>query len=196
MDTRGPIEHAEGMSFTFPPPAVLSVALVLLAAGTGCHRLTGEPTREITTPEPQTFFVSTPGGVVAQVRYEEPLEGAPDFQLKPLENWSEQETAADALGRIGQPAVPALVEALKSPQADVRVKAAEVLARMGTGAKDAAPQLTVALDDPDERVRKTATRALGMIGQEAAPAVPALMRSLMQPEPAPPSGKLRPVPAN
>jgi HEAT repeat protein len=76
----------------------------------------------------------------------------------------------------------------------VRLKAAEVLARMGTDAQPAAAELTRLLDDPDERIRKAAARALGMIGPAAADAVPALMRSLTQPEPLPPSGELRPVP--
>lgn len=193
MDISGQIEHAEGM-MTCPRNRSFFAAAVGLAALAGCHRMTGEPTREITTPVQETFFVSTPVGTVAQVGHQEPVAPVPDLRLKPIEDWSEQETAADALGRIGPPAVPALVDALKSPDAAVRLKAAEVLARMGTDAKEAATPLTLVLDDNDERVRKAATRALGMIGEEAAPAVPALMRSLMQPEPLPPAGNLQPVP--
>ncbi|HEX5103979.1 MAG TPA: HEAT repeat domain-containing protein, partial [Pirellulaceae bacterium] len=75
---------------------------------------------------------------------------------------------------------------------DVRLKAVEVLARMGSDANPAVPDLVALLDDPDERIRKAATRTLGRIGPEAAPAVPALMRSLLQPEPSLPA--LQPVP--
>lgn len=169
------------------------VFCVALALAAGCHELTGEPTRQIRTPEPPTTFISTAGGYVAHASFEDDAVEE-RFTVKPIAAWTEQETAADALGRIGPPAVPALVEALKSPEADVRLKAVDVLARMGNDAKDATPDLIRLLDDPDERIRKAATRALGIIGPEAAPAVPALMRSLMQPEPLPPAGELKPVP--
>lgn len=173
------------------PAGALSLLCLVLA---GCHKLTGEPTKQIETPVPPTFFVSTPGGMVARAGYDEPAANSEPFVIKPIDAWSEQETAADALGRIGSAAVPALTEALRSNDPDVRLKAAEVLARMGTDAKPAAADLTRLLDDPDERIRKAAARALGMIGPDAADAVPALMRSLTQPEPPPPTGELRPVP--
>ena len=98
--------------------------------------------------------------------------------IKTLSEKSEQEVAMEALGRIGPPAVPALTEALASPDAEVRLHAAKTLARMGSDAKDAVPSLLPLLEDSDERVRKAVTRALGQIGPDAAAAVPALVRKL------------------
>lgn len=103
--------------------------------------------------------------------------------LRPRETWTERETVAEALGRIGPAAVPALVSALQRPEAEARLQAIEVLGRMGPDAKDAVAELTRMLDDPDLRIRKAAARTLGLIGPEAAAAVPALMRSLVEPTP-------------
>lgn len=99
---------------------------------------------------------------------------------------TEQEAAATALGRIGMPAVPALIQVLRHRDPAVRKQAALVLARIGPEAFEAVPELTATLDDTDESVRKAAARALGQIGPAAAEAVPALMRSLVQPTPLPP----------
>jgi len=49
--------------------------------------------------------------------------------------------ACDALARIGLPAVPALVAALRSPRPDVRARAARVLGRMGPLSARALPDL-------------------------------------------------------
>nr|WP_044181354.1 HEAT repeat domain-containing protein [Pirellula staleyi] len=120
----------------------------------------------------------------AQVAYtENDAAGRDHFQLQPFEQWTEEQTATDALGRIGPPAIPALIQALRSQDPIVRRKAAEVLARMGSDAKEAVPDLIRLLDDPDPLIRKTAARTLGRIGPDAAPAIPALMRTLMQPAP-------------
>jgi HEAT repeat protein len=126
-------------------------------------------------PRATTFPTST----VAPAAFLEPVGVTP---LKPFAAWTEQEAAAEALGRIGPAAVPALIEALRSPEPAVRRKAAEVLGRMGPDAKDATAELIRLLDDPDESVRKAATRTLGRIGPSAQEAVPALMRSLLDPE--------------
>jgi hypothetical protein len=114
---------------------------------------------------------------VARAAYLEPVTPA----IKPFPEWSEQEAAADALGRIGAAAVPALIDALHGSDPAVRIKATEVLGRMGADARDAVPHLVKLLDDPDEAVRKAATRTLGRIGPPADPAVPALVRTLLQP---------------
>jgi HEAT repeats len=170
---------------------------LLFAAGAmlgGCDVPLSGPTKEIRSPEPQVVFTSLPTpGEVAQASYVEPARVNDSPGLKPFAQWTEKDTAADALGRIGPAAVPALRQALQSEDADVRLKAVQVLARMGSDAKDAVPDLVVLLDDPDERIRKATTRTLGRIGPEAAPAVPALMRSLLQAEPSPPV-ELQPVP--
>src|SRR4051812_26402386 len=47
-----------------------------------------------------------------------------------LKEWGVRETAADALGRIGVDAVPALVATLTDPEAEVRLQACSALARI------------------------------------------------------------------
>jgi HEAT repeat protein len=89
-----------------------------------------------------------------------------------------REVAADALGRIGTPAVPALAEALSDPVPSVRVDACRALAYMGAKAKDAVPPLTRTLSDPEEAVRQEAARALGQIGDSAQLAIPDLIQML------------------
>jgi len=172
------------------------IILVLVAGSalfSGCGtRLTG-PTKEIQSPEPAVVFTSIPRSGVAHASYAEPIPSTEAARVKPLQDWTEQDAAADALGRIGKPAVPALVQALRSTDADVRLQAVQVLARMGSDAHEAVPDLVALLDDPDERIRKATARTLGRIGPEASPAVPALMRSLLQAEPTPPV-ELQPVP--
>jgi HEAT repeat protein len=125
---------------------------------------------------------------VALASFEQAFPTPPSVPLRPLEYLTEQETAADALARIGPAAVPALLEALHSPDPEVRAKAANVLGRMGPDARDSVPELIRLLDDPDERVRKTVIRALGRIGPAAQDAVPGLMRTLLQSSPQPPTG--------
>ena len=121
-------------------------------------------------------------GGVTRASFEQPIDGqvVETAQIKPFDEWSEQEAAADALGRIGPAAVPSLIETLRDPDPKVRLKAIEVLARMGADAKDAVPELIRLLEDPDEEVRKAAIRTLGRIGPAAKDAVPALMQTLMQ----------------
>jgi HEAT repeat protein len=128
--------------------------------------------------EPQ--YISTSGVSLQPVRTIRDAHVVPaQHSLRPLEEWTEQQAAADALGRIGPPAVPQLVAALESSDSTSRLRAAEVLARMGSDAQDAVPALTRLLDDPDEQIRKAAARTLGRIGPAAEEAVPALMRALL-----------------
>ena len=98
--------------------------------------------------------------------------------LRTQRQWTIEETTIDALGRIGKPAVEALVRALHDPDPRMRERAARVLARVGADAQQAVPDLMAALSDKDEDVRKAAIRALGQIGPAAAEAVPALMEQL------------------
>jgi HEAT repeat protein len=65
-----------------------------------------------------------------------------------------EQTAVNALGRIGSPAVAELATALKDPDARLRNDAAQALAKMGSDAKLAVPELIVALNDPEESVRR------------------------------------------
>ena len=115
----------------------------------------------------------------------QPLENGATtrFTVRPFEDWTMREAVAMALSRIGAASVPALTEALVSPEAQTRQQAAETLARIGPDAAKAVPSLITALDDSDPRVRKAAARALGQIGPAAHEAVPALMRAMQRSEP-------------
>jgi len=161
----------------------LIVVVSLLVAG--CGGLTG-PTKQVETPAPAPGpqFISTSGPSTSNQAPPRPIYDynvAPaQYSLKPLEQWTEQEAAADALGRIGPSAIPQLIELLKSPEPDVRLIAAQVLARMGSDAKEAVPHLIPLLKDRDERIRKSAARTLGRIGPDAAAAVPELMQALLE----------------
>jgi hypothetical protein len=170
----------------------LIVAIVLAAAG-GCNKGQLGPTKEVQVPDggPPVYTSAERAAkeaaearrpqTVARASFEQPLEEPP--RVRPADEWTEQETAADALGRIGAAAVPALVRELTNPDAGVRLKAVEVLGRIGPEAASAAPEVTQLLDDPDPAVRKAAAHTLGQIGPAAKDAVPALMRTLLQPPP-------------
>jgi HEAT repeat protein len=86
--------------------------------------------------------------------------------------------ASLAIIRLGEPAVPGLVEMLKSEDTQQRVTAASTLFGMGTKAKAAVPALAEALSDPSTDLRVSAAMALESIGPDAAPAVPALVNAL------------------
>lgn len=91
------------------------------------------------------------------------------------------EVTIDALGRIGDPAVPALISALHDlKDRALRVAAARALARIGPPAQEAVPDLITALEDDDEDLRKAAVHALGQIGNAASAAVPKLMDELKE----------------
>lgn len=98
-------------------------------------------------------------------------------RIRTREEYSEYETASDALARIGQPAVPEVTTMLHDSDPQVRIRAAEILARIGPPASAAVPELVAMLNDQDREVRKQAARALGQIGPAAAPAVPELLRA-------------------
>jgi len=83
------------------------------------------------------------------------------------ENAAERLASARILGEIGpaaKDAAPALAEALKDPDRDVRQNAAQSLGYIGPGAKAAAPGLIFALKDNDAQVRRSAAFALGKVG--------------------------------
>lgn len=83
-----------------------------------------------------------------------------------------------ALVEIGEPAVPSLVEMLKSPDVNDRTTAASVVFGMGAKAREAVPALAEALADPELEVRMRAAMALESIGPDAAGAVQPLMKAL------------------
>lgn len=89
------------------------------------------------------------------------------------EKAAERAASARILGEIGpaaKDAAPALGEALKDVDRDVRQNAAQSLGYIGPGAKVAAPALIAALQDKEWQVRKSAAFALGKIGSQEAEA--------------------------
>lgn len=171
----------------------LTLAGLSLLAVTGCGYDPYPKPKPVVTPGIESpYFVkratyeagaNPPAALSPALRVERPLAPV----IRPFEQWSEQEVAADTLGRIGAPAIPYLQQSLRSADPITRRQAAEVLGRMGSDAKPAVDDLIALLDDPDAEVRKIAARTLGRIGPDAAPAIPALMRSLVQPEAAAPA---------
>jgi len=81
-------------------------------------------------------------------------------------------------------AVPALMQALKDKEADVRETACEALGDIGAEAKTVVPVLADMLTkDPDLNVRCAAANALGDFKAEARSAIPALKEALKTKEP-------------
>ena len=70
------------------------------------------------------------------------------------------------LSRIGPAAVPALIQALRGRDTDVRSRAAQVLGLIGPEAQAAAPTLVEVLRDPEARVRVRAAEALWQVAQD------------------------------
>jgi HEAT repeat protein len=88
---------------------------------------------------------------------------------------------ASTLATIGsreakQSVAPLLLEALKSPDHQVRQNAVEKLGKIGRDAVSAVGPIVQALRDSDEYVRYAAAEALGSIGSREA--IPALIKSL------------------
>jgi hypothetical protein len=171
----------------------MALLVLMVFCIVGCRQAVSGPKKQIEVPQGgapvftvaerrgvEPASIKSPQNAVRPASFEQPAELRP---LKPLEDWTEQEMAADALGRIGQPAVPELVNALGSLDPNIRLKAVEVLGRMGPEAAQAVPSLTKSLEDPDERIRKAAARTLGRIGPAAQEAVPALVRTLLDQPP-------------
>jgi HEAT repeat protein len=82
--------------------------------------------------------------------------------------------AGKHLQRIGQEAVPALIQELKNKNQNVRINAAYALCTMGSQAKTAVPILIEALNDKNYEVRVAAVISLGRFGKEAKSAIPEL----------------------
>jgi HEAT repeat protein len=83
-----------------------------------------------------------------------------------------------ALIRIGEPAVPALVELLGSEDERLRARAASALWGMGSKGKGAVPALALALGDANFEVRVASAMALESMGPDTTEAMPALIRAL------------------
>lgn len=86
--------------------------------------------------------------------------------------------AVQGLDKIGEPAVPRLIEALDSKDENLRGQAAYALGWMQTKAAEAVPALAEALGDRSSFVRFRAATALALMADEADAAVPALREAL------------------
>jgi HEAT repeat protein len=96
----------------------------------------------------------------------------PQFQGRSLSSWVAdlkgaapytRNAAAYAIGGMGpdaKAAVPALIVALKDPEAAVRFPVCIALREIGPSAKDAIPALTETLDDRNDDVAAMARKAL------------------------------------
>jgi|GEM_PF-6955467 len=94
--------------------------------------------------------------------------------------WGVRDSVAEAIARMGQPAVPYLQAALNDPDPEMRRYAIQGLSRIGPNAVAATPQLTAIVTNQQEspEVRKAAALAIIQIGPPAANAIPALMEVL------------------
>ncbi|MFO0900410.1 MAG: HEAT repeat domain-containing protein [Pirellulales bacterium] len=91
--------------------------------------------------------------------------------------WIVGKHAAAAMGRIGEPARPALVRALHDKDRIVRALAVQQLGRMKADAA-AVAEVVALLNDQESFVRGVAADSLGQMGPPAMPAVPQLVRLL------------------
>jgi HEAT repeat protein len=121
--------------------------------------------------------------VIVLVKIVAPEDTAALAPLRPLLDAGEdpevRANAALALSNIGgkdaAAAVPALLDALRRGDAELRRQAAAAIRNIGPDAKDAVPDLIKALADPDGETRANAALALGGIGPGAEAAVGALV---------------------
>ncbi|MCZ6677540.1 MAG: HEAT repeat domain-containing protein [Candidatus Poribacteria bacterium] len=87
--------------------------------------------------------------------------------------------AAEALGKIGQPAVPALTKALNDKNDQLRVGAVYPLYQIDASKLDTVlPVLIEGIRDADGNVREISVWAAGRMGAAAKDAVPALIQAL------------------
>lgn len=96
--------------------------------------------------------------------------------------------AQTALRRIGPPAVPVLVEALRRSEPPVRRQVLELLGErppFGEAVIDRLEAIIAALQDPDAGVRACAATTLGRLGSDACGSTDALVRTLGDPVPEP-----------
>jgi HEAT repeat protein len=121
------------------------------------------------------FLLVTGNGWAQPIPY---MQVAPLIEQLTDSDFRIRHDAADAIVKIGSPAVPFLIEALQAEDKQVRWRAADALAGIGAEASSAVPTLIATLDDEDEYVRRIAAYALGKIGPEASSAVPELIKAL------------------
>jgi HEAT repeat protein len=102
-------------------------------------------------------------GGLGDARAVEPLSAAlrnPNWE----HDWRDSAAASEALGRLGEPAVGALISAFAYHSKVVRIGAAEAL---GTIGRPAVQPLIALLGDPDLETRELSAQVLAAIGAEA-----------------------------
>ena len=158
----------------------LLIGLALVAI-TGCGGISSEPPRKVEeaaiTAMEQAAKTQIHSGNAPRIEPSTPGVTATSPKIRPRDEFTVDETAADALARIGPAAVPQVLAMLQHSDPQLRARAAKILSRIGPESKPAVPLLIALLNDGDEDVRKSAAHALGQIGPAAAEAVPALVRA-------------------
>lgn len=137
--------------------------------------------------QPDTISLSAMPAASAQSFHNEKRTAELVRRLKDNEAWVRR-NAAQALGNAGDPtALPALGDALRDKEWEVREKAAEAIGLIagkrqdGMDVTEAGKALESALSDRNDRVREGAARALGKLG--ASSAVKSLAGKFRDPRP-------------
>jgi HEAT repeat protein len=86
--------------------------------------------------------------------------------------------AAEALGKIGRPALPGFLTLFQNDRSDIRQNAVFFIKRLGQHAKDALPAIVALLQDPDQDVRRTAAATLGFVHPSGKDTIDALLSIL------------------
>lgn len=99
-------------------------------------------------------------------------------QIQQLQSGGEaaHKAANELASAPAEQAVPALIEALQSDDAELQWRAARSLARFGDQAAAAVPPLVKALESTTPRVRAYAAYALGQLGDHSLEAVPQMIK--------------------
>jgi HEAT repeat protein len=99
------------------------------------------------------------------------------------ETGSRIDQIAEALAQIGRPAVGSLSKAVKAPESRVRRGAALALGQIRPPAPGTVPKLMAGLDDADPDARAAFLTAIGYLGPRAGESVPAVRALLQDPSP-------------
>ena len=161
---------------------LMLIACIAIATVTGCNSVISDPPAEVERKAKeqiplQTHTISTMAPDAARIERQRPVVVATSPRIPRRADRAMADTAADALARIGTPAVPQVTVMLSDPNPELRIRAAQILAQIGPDGKAAVPELVNRLRDEDIDVRKAAAHALGQMGPSAGEAVPALLRA-------------------
>lgn len=107
------------------------------------------------------------------------LDAIPELMAR-FERQPSNYDIASALAKLGEPALPYLIDALQHARSDVRSRAAWTLDNTKANLEPALFPLVRALRDQDDGVRLNAVHALRRLGRQAAPAIHELVDTLEQ----------------